>query len=80
MRLQYGLLIQITRVIHYLVNPPSLLGEDMTKAEVREFWFEIRDRTELVPVRIDPPLCLLQKFRDELEFSDYLSMQIGDVQ
>lgn len=71
--------VQIPVDSHIRKLTKSLLGEDLTDTEVRDFWFGIRDRTGLVPVQIDKPLWLLHKFKEQPRFGDYLSEQIDAV-
>lgn len=43
----------------------TLLGTDYSKRQVRDVWREVCDQTGLIPVRLDQPLWLMDKFLDE---------------
>lgn len=66
----------------------TLMSEDYTKAEARNEWRDICDKTGLVPVRMDQPLWLIDKFIDDgdayfentsQEFQDYLDRRAAEV-
>jgi Domain of unknown function (DUF1886). len=43
----------------------KLLGTEYSELQVRDFWREVCDETEIIPVRLDRPLWLIDKFLDE---------------
>jgi hypothetical protein len=42
-----------------------LRGSDTSKREVRDFWRDVCNETGLIPVRLDQPLWLIDKFLDD---------------
>lgn len=78
--------IPVDSRIQNLTN--TFLGTDKTKAQVRNFWREVCNEADLVPVRLDQPLWLIDKFLVDGDqyisegcqrFQNYLDERVANV-